>query len=58
MAAVDAAVLGMGLAQAGVHHAWEHLQSGRLKIVLARHHHGGGNHGMTLQYPHRALTVP
>lgn len=57
LAAVDAAVLGMGLAQTGAHHAWEHLKSGRLKIVLARYHHGG-NRDMTLQYPHRALIAP
>lgn len=57
LAAVDAAVLGMGLAQTGVHHAWEHLESGRLKIVLAGHHHGD-ERSMTLQYPHRALIAP
>jgi DNA-binding transcriptional LysR family regulator len=56
-AAVAAAVSGMGIAQAGVHHVWEHLKSGHLKVVLAKVHHGDGR-SVALQYPHRALVAP
>ena len=56
-AAVAAAVSGLGITQAGVHHAWEHLKSGQLKVVLARQHASGGR-AMALQYPHRALVAP
>jgi DNA-binding transcriptional LysR family regulator len=56
-AQVQAAVLGMGIAQVGVHHAWVHLRAGDLKIVLAERHHPGGFE-MVLQYPHRALLAP
>jgi len=56
-AAVDAAVANLGIAQAGVHHAWRHLQAGRLKILLARRH-DPGKRAMALQYPHRALVAP
>jgi DNA-binding transcriptional LysR family regulator len=56
-AAVEAAVSGMGIAQAGVHHAWEHLKAGSLKVVLAKVHHSGAR-TMALQYPHRALVAP
>ncbi len=56
-AAVDAAVLGLGIAQAGVHHAWSHLRDGRLKVLLAQHHHAGPRE-LVLQYPHRALIAP
>ncbi|WP_419687970.1 hypothetical protein ACN22W_28110 [Burkholderia theae] len=28
----------VGIAQAGVHLAWEHLRAGTLKVVLRRHH--------------------
>jgi DNA-binding transcriptional LysR family regulator len=56
-AAVDAAVAGIGIAQAGAHHAWRHLQAGRLKTVLPRVHQGG-RRAMALQYPHRALVAP
>lgn len=56
-AAVTAAVSGMGIAQAGVHHAWAYLKSGSLKVVLAKVHHSG-TRTMALQYPHRALVAP
>jgi DNA-binding transcriptional LysR family regulator len=56
-AAVDAAVAGIGIAQAAAHHAWRHLQAGKLKTVLARSHQGG-RRAMALQYPHRALIAP
>jgi DNA-binding transcriptional LysR family regulator len=56
-AAVEAAVSGMGIAQAGVHHAWAHLKAGSLKVVLSKVHHSGAR-TMALQYPHRALVAP
>lgn len=54
---VRAACDGVGIAQVGVHLAWEHLRSGALKVVLNRHHQPG-NYEMVLQYPHRALLAP
>lgn len=56
-ASVAAAVMGMGIAQVGVHHSWEHLRAGRLKILLADQHLAGAG-TMALQYPHRALVAP
>jgi len=56
-AALDAAARGVGIAQTGIHHAFEHLREGRLKIVLAKYHHAGSR-SMALQYPHRALIAP
>ncbi|GAB4062851.1 LysR family transcriptional regulator [Uliginosibacterium sediminicola] len=53
----ELAVAGMGIAEVGVHHAWPHLQSGALKLLLLKAHHPG-NFEMTLQYPHRALVAP
>nr|WP_310616862.1 LysR family transcriptional regulator [Pantoea cypripedii] len=53
-ALVDAALLDYGIAQVGVHNALEHLQSGKLKIVLYGQH-DPGNFEMVIQYPHRAL---
>lgn len=51
------AVAGIGIAQIGVHHAWRHLQTGELKVLLPASHHPG-SFEMTLQYPHRALLAP
>ena len=51
------AVAGVGVAEIGVHHAWKHLQSGALRLLLLRSHHPG-QFEMTLQYPHRALVAP
>ncbi|HEX7646317.1 MAG TPA: LysR family transcriptional regulator [Noviherbaspirillum sp.] len=56
-AAVDAALLGLGIAQTGVHHSWEHLKKGKLKVLLATQHHSGPRE-VALQYPHRALVAP
>ncbi|NDY92036.1 LysR family transcriptional regulator [Ideonella livida] len=53
----DAAVAGTGIAEVGVHHAWKHLQAGRLRLLLLGAHHPG-QFEMTLQYPHRALVAP
>jgi DNA-binding transcriptional LysR family regulator len=57
LAVVEAAAAGMGVAQVGAHHAWRHLQGGKLKPLLARHH-DSGKLTMALQYPHRALMAP
>jgi DNA-binding transcriptional LysR family regulator len=56
-AVVQAALSGIGIAQVGVHHAWPHLQTGALKVVLGDCHHPG-TYEMVLQYPHRALLAP
>lgn len=56
-AMAQAASLGMGIAQVGVHHAWAHLVAGRLKVLLLGRH-DPGHYEMTMQYPHRALMAP
>ncbi len=56
-AAVDAAVMGLGIAQVGVHHAWNYLRDGHLKVLLAGQHHAGGRE-LALQYPHRTFVAP
>ncbi|AXV84006.1 LysR family transcriptional regulator [Ralstonia solanacearum] len=56
-AVVQAACDGVGVAQVGVHLAWEHLRSGALKVVLHRYHLPG-DYEMVMQYPHRALVAP
>ncbi len=48
---------GAGIAEIGVHHTWQYLQSGELQLLLLDWHHPG-NFEMTLQYPHRALMAP
>lgn len=53
-AAVQAAVAGIGIAQAGLHHTWEYLKSGQLKIVL-HDLYVSEPRSMTMQYPHRSL---
>ncbi|MGK3225716.1 LysR substrate-binding domain-containing protein [Enterobacter soli] len=56
-AQTQAALLGLGIAQVGVHHALTHLQAGALKAVLVGQH-DPGNYEMVIQYPHRALVAP
>ncbi|MEX3776566.1 LysR family transcriptional regulator [Pseudomonas sp. MYb118] len=56
-AITHAAVAGAGIATIGVHHAWRHLLTGQLKVLLLDSHDPGGFE-MTLQYPHRALVPP
>ncbi|WP_174865960.1 LysR family transcriptional regulator [Pectobacterium polaris] len=56
-AQVQAACLGLGIAQVGVHHALRYLKEGSLKIVLMGKH-DPGNYEMVIQYPHRALIAP
>ena len=53
----EMAVAGAGVAEIGLHHAWKHLQSGALRLLLLRSHHPG-HFEMTLHYPHRALLAP
>lgn len=53
----QAAALGLGIAQVGVHHAWRYLVSGKLKVVLLGQH-DPGNYEMVMQFPHRALMAP
>ena len=56
-AALEAAVLDMGIAQVAVHQSWRFLQNGQLKVVLPDLHHPGERR-LSLQYPHRALLAP
>lgn len=56
-ALAQAAVEGVGIAEVGVHHAWNPLRRGELKALLLDTHHPG-SYEMTLQYPHRALVAP
>jgi DNA-binding transcriptional LysR family regulator len=55
--AAQAAISGIGIAQVGVHHVWEYLRNGRLKVLLSGQHDAGGRE-LVLQYPHRALVAP
>lgn len=56
-AMIQAALAGVGVTEVGVHHAWRHLRTGELKVLLLQFHHPG-EYEMTLQYPHRALIAP
>lgn len=56
-AMAQAACLGLGIAQVGVHHAWRHLVAGTLKILLLGVH-DAGSYEMVMQFPHRALMAP
>ena len=54
---LDAALLHMGIARMGRHHAHEALKRGELVEVLARHH-DPGDASMSVFYPHRAGLAP
>ncbi|ARU26565.1 LysR family transcriptional regulator [Cellvibrio sp. PSBB006] len=54
---VRAALAGIGIAQVGVHHAWAHLVSGDLNVLLPGIHNPG-SYELVMQYPHRALIAP
>jgi DNA-binding transcriptional LysR family regulator len=54
---LDAALLHMGIARMGRHHAHEALQRGELIEVLARQH-VPGDASMSVFYPHRAGLAP
>lgn len=56
-ALAQAASLGMGIAQVGVHHAWNYVLSGKLRVLLLGSH-DPGSYEMVMQYPHRALMAP
>lgn len=56
-AQLQAARLGLGIAQVGVHHAVTHLQTGQLKVLLFGQH-DPGSYEMVIQYPHRSLIAP
>jgi len=53
----DAASMGLGIAETGIHHALNYLKKGQLKALLLGMH-DPGDYTMTLQYPHRALIAP
>jgi DNA-binding transcriptional LysR family regulator len=54
---LDAALLHMGIARMGRHHAHEALKRGELVEVLARQH-DPGDASMSVFYPHRAGLAP
>lgn len=56
-AQIQAACLGLGIAQIGVYHALKYLKSGQLKVVLLDQH-DPGHYEMVIQYPHRGLIAP
>jgi DNA-binding transcriptional LysR family regulator len=56
-AATSAAVRGMGIAQVGLNHAWQYLQSGALKVLMPESHNSSALE-IALHYPHRALVAP
>ncbi|MDW6002558.1 HTH-type transcriptional regulator DmlR [Vibrio mangrovi] len=56
-ALVQAAVAGLGIAQIGIHHALQYLESGQLKAVLFGQY-DPGSYEMVIQYPHRTLIAP
>lgn len=56
-ALVQAALAGVGIAQVGVHSAWQYIRSGALRVVFDGFHDPGA-YEMVLQYPHRALLAP
>jgi DNA-binding transcriptional LysR family regulator len=57
LAIIDAAQMGMGIAQVGLPHAWPLLRAGELKVLLPREHQPGSRK-LVLQFPHRALIAP
>lgn len=56
-ALVEAACQGVGIAEVAVHLARQHLESGRLKVLMHQFHHPG-IYELALQYPHRAFIAP
>jgi DNA-binding transcriptional LysR family regulator len=53
----EAAVLGLGIARVSLHFAWNHLQAGRLKLVL-NSLNDPGTREMVIHYPHRDHLAP
>lgn len=56
-AAVDLALAGVGIIQAGLHHVAPYLRAGRLKVLLADQHQPGTRE-IVLHYPHREYLAP
>lgn len=56
-AALDLALAGAGIVQAGLHHALPYLRSGRLKLLLPGLHDPGSRE-VVLHYPHRQVLAP
>lgn len=56
-AALDLALVGGGVVQAGLYHALPYLRSGRLKLLLADLH-DPGRREFVLHYPHRRFLAP
>ncbi len=56
-ALAEAAASNLGIAQVGVHHAYQYLKDGKLKVVLLGLH-DPGKYEMVIQYPHRSLIAP
>ncbi|MFM0487697.1 LysR family transcriptional regulator [Paraburkholderia graminis] len=56
-AVVQAACDSAGIAEVGVHVAWDRLASGSLKILLFPYYQPA-TYEMVMQYPHRALVPP
>jgi DNA-binding transcriptional LysR family regulator len=56
VAVCDAASLGLGIAQVSVHHAWNDLRKGQLKVVLSKEY-VSSKREVVLQYPHRTYTA-
>jgi DNA-binding transcriptional LysR family regulator len=56
-AMVQAALAGLGIAEAGIYLALPYLQSGELKLVL-NDSHDPGPFQLMLQYPHRSFLAP
>ncbi len=55
-AVCDAACLGFGIAQVSVHHAWNALRAGQLKVILFKEYLSS-NREVVMQYPHRTYTA-
>ncbi len=53
----DAAVMGLGITRVSTHFAWNHLQSGKLKVLLLPFNNPGGRE-MVIHYPHRNFVAP
>ena len=56
-AVVQAALMGIGIAQIGTHHAWPHAKAGRLKALMLDRHRSEERE-LNLQYPHRSRLPP
>ncbi len=56
-AAIELALAGAGIAQAGLHHVLPHLRGGRLRLLLPDEH-WPGEREVVLHYPHRQFLAP